>query len=158
MDPVRAATTDDIAELVRLRAVLFGELGSTWGPPPSGDGWREACAAMFADQLAVATTRILVVDAETGLAACGLGVLDQRLPSPYNPRGVVGHIFGIVTDPAHRKRGHARAIMRELLRWYDDQGIARIDLNASADGHRLYRELGFEDHPDPVMRRKRTQA
>jgi hypothetical protein len=41
-----------------------------------------------------------VIDAEDGLAACGMGVVDQRLPTPYNPDGRIGHVFGIVTDPA----------------------------------------------------------
>jgi ribosomal protein S18 acetylase RimI-like enzyme len=60
-----------------------------------------------------------------------------------------------VTDPAYRKRGHARAIMEELLRWFDARGLRRVDLNASPDGQGLYRALGFDDHPDPVLSRKR---
>ncbi|HZO66795.1 MAG TPA: GNAT family N-acetyltransferase [Kribbellaceae bacterium] len=155
MAEVRVATGGDIGELVRLRAVLFEHLGGSWGPPPDEDGWREACTAVFADLLADETTRILVVDAEVGLAACGIGLTDRRLPSPYNPTGRVGHILGVVTDPAYRKRGHARAVMRELVRWFDERGTGRIDLNASPDGLRLYEELGFKLHPDPTMRRSR---
>jgi ribosomal protein S18 acetylase RimI-like enzyme len=156
MSDVRVATEADVGELVRLRAVLFEELGSNWGPPPDADGWRETCARLFAEQLANESTRIVVIDAEDGLAACGVGLTDQRLPSPYNPTGSVGHILGVVTDPAYRKRGHAKAVMRELVRWFDERGTARIDLNASPDGMPLYEGLGFTLHPDPTMRRYRA--
>jgi ribosomal protein S18 acetylase RimI-like enzyme len=99
--------------------------------------------------------RILVVDGDPGLAACGIGVIDQRLPGPYNPAGRVGHVFGVVTDPAHRGRGHARAVMEGLLAWFEAAGLRRVDLNASPDGMPLYRKLGFADHPDPTLSRTR---
>jgi ribosomal protein S18 acetylase RimI-like enzyme len=155
MSDVRPATGDDIGELVRLRAILFGELGSSWGPPPNGADWRELAVDRFASMLAGNDACVLVIPdgAGRGLVACGIGVLDPRLPSPYNPSGTVGHVFGVVTDPAHRKQGHARAIMRGLVAWFDEHGIGRIDLNASQDGLALYRELGFREHPDPTMSR-----
>jgi ribosomal protein S18 acetylase RimI-like enzyme len=84
-----------------------------------------------------------------------MGVIDQRLPSPYNPGGRVGHVFGVVTDPAYRGRGHGRAVMEGLLAWFDASGARRVDLNASPDGMSLYRKLGFADHPDPTLSRKR---
>jgi GNAT superfamily N-acetyltransferase len=155
MSDVRAATEADIAELVRLRALMFADLGGAWGTPPAGDGWRDRCAAEVARQLRGDTMRILVVDGDTGLAASGIGVIDQRLPSPYNPDGRVGHVFGVVTDPAHRGRGHARAVMERLLAWFEDSGVRRVDLNASPDGMPLYRGLGFAEHPDPTLSLKR---
>jgi ribosomal protein S18 acetylase RimI-like enzyme len=156
MTGVRKATGEDIGELVRLRAILFDALGNLWGPAPDGGGWRDLAAASFADLLAGDEACVLVVPADDGpgLAACGVCLIDRRLPSPYNPKGTVAHILGMVTDPAYRKRGHARAIMRELVRWCDGRGIGRIDLNASPDGLGLYREMGFREHPDPTMSRR----
>jgi ribosomal protein S18 acetylase RimI-like enzyme len=155
MPLVRPATSADIPELVRLRALLFTDLSAEWGAPPADDGWRDDCAAELARQLRGDAMRILVIDGDPGLAACGMGVLDQRLPSPYNPGGRVGHVFGVVTDPAHRGRGHARAVMEALLAWFDEAGARRVDLNASPDGMPLYRKLGFADHPDPTLSLKR---
>jgi ribosomal protein S18 acetylase RimI-like enzyme len=155
MSVVRDATDADIPELVRLRGLLFTALGDVWGAPPEGDEWRDRCAAELAGQLRAGTMVILVIDGDSGLAACGIGAVDQRLPSPYNPGGRVGHVFGVVTDPAYRGRGHGRAIMRGLVAWFDEAGIRRVDLNASPDGMSLYRELGFADHPDPTLSRKR---
>lgn len=158
MSNVRPARHDDIAELVRLRAVLFAELAGTWGPAPGGDAWRDACAAAIAAALADEAMWVVVVDADTGLACCGMGVIDRRLPTPFNPSGLIGHIFGIVTDPAHRHHGHATAVMRSLLGWFDQHGLTRVDLSASPDGERLYRSLGFADHPDPVLSRTQDRG
>lgn len=143
----------DIPELVRLRAHLFDTMAVTRGPAPAGADWRDACAADLAEHLADATMRVVVTDAPVGLAACGMSVLDQRLPSPWSPDGVIGHIFGVVTDPGHRRQGHARAVMKDLLDWFDRRGITRVDLNASLDGQHLYRGLGFTGHPDPALTR-----
>jgi ribosomal protein S18 acetylase RimI-like enzyme len=153
MSVVRVATEADIPELVRLRALLFTDLG--WGTPPTGDGWQEGCAAELTRQMAGETMRVLVVEGDSGLAACGIGVIDQRLPGPHNPAGRVGHVFGVVTDAAHRGRGHARAVMEGLLAWFEAAGVRRVDLNASPDGMPLYRKLGFADHPDPTLSRTR---
>ena len=155
MSQVRTATHDDIPDLVELRSLLFASLESGWGPPRAGEDWRDACAAAFADQLAAEEMRVVVIDGEGGLAACGLGVVDRRLPSPYNASGLVGHVFGIVTHPRYRRRGYARAILAELLGWFDGRGLTRVDLNASADGQALYRSLGFAVHADAEMRRHR---
>ncbi|MFL6055356.1 MAG: GNAT family N-acetyltransferase [Actinoallomurus sp.] len=156
MSLVRPATDADIPELLRLRALLFGGLSETgWGAPPPGDEWRRACADALRERLTDDTVHTLVVDGDTGLAACGIGAIDRRLPSPYNPRGLVGHVFGVVTDPAHRRHGHSRSIMEVLLGWFTDQGVRRVDLNASPDGEPLYRSLGFSEHPDPTLSLKR---
>jgi len=152
---VRLASGGDIPELVRLRALLFTGLAATWGPAPAGDAWRDTCADTLAQRLGDDGTCIVVIDSATGLACCGMGIIDQRLPGPFNPAGQIGHIFGIVTDPAHRRRGHATAVMRALLSWFDTHGVARVDLNASPDGQQLYRSLGFTDHPDPTLCRTR---
>jgi ribosomal protein S18 acetylase RimI-like enzyme len=187
MSHVRQATADDIPGLVRLRELLFSELAPDFGPRPSGDDWRHACAAVLKEQLAADDMRIVLVDNRSdgsrdvpavsgktlapidvdpaksgnhlvasgdGLVACGIGVIEQRLPSPYNRAGRVGYIFGIVTDRAHRGRGHARAVMRDLLAWFDERGIERVDLHASDEGIPLYRSLGFTEHPEPTLTRR----
>lgn len=155
MAQVRTAAPADIPELVELRALLFGHLADGWGPPTAGEDWRDACATALAAALAADDMPIMVIDGDGELAACGLGVVDRRLPSPYNASGLVGHVFGIATRPRYRRRGHARAILTALLGWFDDRGLTRVDLNASAEGQPLYRSLGFAVHPDPAMRRHR---
>ncbi|MFC8131245.1 GNAT family N-acetyltransferase [Streptomyces sp. NPDC057302] len=149
---IRTATTEDITELVRLRALLFEDLGGAYFDPPSGDGgWQGALAVVLKEQLAAGSMRILVVDGAAGLAACAIGSVEQRLPGPHLRNGRVGLVIGVVTDPAHRRRGHSRVLMRGLLDWFREREVARVDLYASHEGEPLYRDLGFVDHPDPAL-------
>ncbi|MEV0588602.1 GNAT family N-acetyltransferase [Nonomuraea sp. NPDC050310] len=149
---VRQASKDDIAELVRLRALLFEDLGGDFfNPSSAGDDWRDALASVLEAKLAQDDARILVVDGVGGLAACGIGTIEQWFPGPHSRNGRIGHVIGVVTDPAHRRRGHSRAIMQGLLDWFREREAVRVDLFASREGEPLYRELGFFDHPDPAL-------
>ncbi|MFB8032963.1 GNAT family N-acetyltransferase [Streptomyces sp. NPDC056004] len=157
---VRQAVEGDIAELVRLRAMLFDDLGGDFFAPASGgDDWLQALAVVLKEQLSAAAdaasgtdaVRILVVDGGSGLAACGIGTIEQRLPGPHLRNGRIGQVIGVVTDPEYRRLGHSRSVMRGLLDWFRERDVARVDLYASPEGEPLYRELGFTNHPDPSL-------
>ncbi|MEU0408292.1 GNAT family N-acetyltransferase [Streptomyces griseorubiginosus] len=140
---VRRAVEYDLVELVRLQA------------PPSGDladDWLDALAVVLREQLTADDVRVLVVDAAgEGLAACGIGTIEQRLPGPGLHDGRTGHVMGVVTDPAHQGRGHDRTIVRGLLAWFRDREIARVELRTPAEDEPLYRALGFTDHRDSAL-------
>ncbi|MCT9105420.1 GNAT family N-acetyltransferase [Streptomyces mirabilis] len=155
---VRQAVEYDLVELVRLRALLFEDLGGDFFSPASADDdWLDALAVVLKEQLTSDAVRILVVDGDgdgdgdRGLAACGIATIEQRLPGPHLRNGRIGHVIGVVTDPSYRRRGHSRSIMRSLLDWFGEREVARVDLYASAEGEPLYRELGFTHHPDPAL-------
>ncbi|MEU9624915.1 MULTISPECIES: GNAT family N-acetyltransferase [unclassified Streptomyces] len=149
---LRQAAEDDIAELVRLRALLFEDLGGDFFAPAAGsDDWLDALASVLKEQMTADAVRILVVDGAAGLAACGIGTVEQRLPGPHLRNGRIGQVIGVVTDPAYRRRGHSRAILEGLLDWFREREVARVDLYASAEGEPLYRDLGFVNHPDPSL-------
>lgn len=155
---VRQAVEYDLVELVRLRALLFEDLGGDFFSPASADDdWLDALAVVLKEQLTSDAVRILVVDGDgdsdgdRGLAACGIATIEQRLPGPHLRNGRIGHVIGVVTDPSYRRRGHSRSIMRGLLDWFGERAVARVDLYASAEGEPLYRELGFTHHPDPAL-------
>ncbi|MEU4835153.1 GNAT family N-acetyltransferase [Streptosporangium sp. NPDC023615] len=152
---VRQASEDDVAELVRLRALLFENLGGDFfNPSSAGDDWRYALATVLKEKLTEQDARILVVEGDGGLAACGIGTVEQWFPGPHSHNGRIGHVIGMVTDPAYRRRGHSRAIMLGLLDWFRERQAVRVDLYASRAGEPLYRELGFLDHPDPALYRR----
>ncbi|MET8685220.1 GNAT family N-acetyltransferase [Streptomyces sp. NPDC004732] len=152
---VRRAVEADLPELVRLRALLFETRSGDYFNPapddPDRNDWRHNLASVLQAQLTADAARILVVDGEHGLAACGIGTVEQWFPGPHNLTGRVGHVIGVVTDPAYRRRGHSRAVMRALLDWFRAQDASRVDLYASHEGEPLYRDLGFVDHPDPAL-------
>jgi len=123
-------------------------------------GWRSAAAKLLRGELASPTPRLMVfvIDGVDGLAACATGFTEQRLPSPTNPSGRMGHVSNVYTDVAYRRRGYARTCTVALLDWFAEQGISRVNLRASAEAEPLYRSLGFERTSDPSMRLHLTTA
>ncbi len=143
---VRAGRPSDAAEVVRLRRVMFAAMTGADRPGP----WEAEARRQLAAQLAgpEPATGVFVVDAEggAGLAACAVGTIERRLPSPSSPAGLFGFVFNVCTDPAHRGRGYARAVTEALLDWFAARGVTRVDLHATPEAERLYRALGFAAH------------
>jgi ribosomal protein S18 acetylase RimI-like enzyme len=144
--PVRTAVPGDAAELVRLRTVMFTAM---WGDASPGP-WQRTAEATLEKELADAGSALgaFVVDAPGGgLAACAVGTVERRLAAPIHPAGLFGYVFNVCTDERHRGRGYARAATQALLAWFAERGVTRVDLHATPDAERLYRDLGFTDHP-----------
>jgi len=152
MISARRATVDDADELVRLRGVLFGiDDGS------DEHGWRDTARRILLRRLGEPEPSMagFVVDqpgADGRLAACAVGILEERLGGPRNPQGRVGYMFNVATDPGHRRRGYARACTSALIEWFRNQGAGLVDLRASEDGLPLYTSQGFVRTADPAMR------
>jgi ribosomal protein S18 acetylase RimI-like enzyme len=142
---VRPATPDDIPELIRLRELLFRRALDAGDPEKEGD-WREEFARDVRERLGD-TIGVFVVDGKEGrLAACGLGLVEYRLPVPFQSGTRSGYVLGMVTDPAYRGQGYARLIMQELLDWFRERDVSRVDLHAPSDAAALYRSMGFQEH------------
>jgi GNAT superfamily N-acetyltransferase len=77
------------------------------------------------------------------------------LPRPGALQGALeAYVLNVYTEPEHRRRGVARAIMEAILDWSREQQVTRVVLHASKDGRSLYESLGFE--PSNEMRIKLT--
>jgi GNAT superfamily N-acetyltransferase len=153
----RPATPDDADELVRLRAIML----QTFNDPRSwNDEWRSPSRDILRKRLAGPSMAAFVVDRPDGggLAACAVGIVEERLGSPGNPSGRFGYVFNVSTDPSHRRRGYSRACMESLLEWFRSRGVGTADLRASADGEPLYADLGFVRTRDPAMRMRITRG
>ena len=149
----RLATVADVAELVRLRALMMELLGESGEPPEPT--WRAACTAFLTGALGAGEAGAAVVDdpAVPGrLVACGVGTVTRRLPGPRTPNGLYGYISSMVTEPAWQRRGLATAIVADLLAWFGAQGVHKVDLHASAHGAPVYRALGFAEGGFPELR------
>jgi GNAT superfamily N-acetyltransferase len=130
---------------------------ASMGREPTPGPWQEAAAQTLRSRLAEpdGSMTAFVVDSPHRpgmLAACVVGVIENRLAGPDNPTGKLGYVFSVATDPDHRRQGYSRACMQRLLAWYQQRGIIKVDLRASAQGEPLYRSLGFVRTPDPAMR------
>ncbi|MFF1698926.1 GNAT family N-acetyltransferase [Streptomyces sp. NPDC058257] len=169
MSVVRRATPDDAEELIRLRQVMIDSVFGTGSGtaaanrPDTGwqvgsdTGWQVESLAVVRGKLAdpkgdFAAFVIDWPDQPGKLAALVAGTLEYRIGRAGNPRGVIGHVFSVATDPDQRRRGYARACMEVLLDWFRERGAGSVELNASADAEPLYASLGFVRKPDPSMR------
>ncbi|KPI03213.1 GCN5-related N-acetyltransferase [Actinobacteria bacterium OK074] len=155
MSLVRRAVPKDAAEVLRLRQVMIDAM---FEKGAEGD------TAWHAESLPTVRARLAdgdgdfvayVVDHPSrpgALAALVAGTVEYRIGRAGNPRGRVGHVFSVATDPDARRRGYARACMESLLDWFRERGACQVDLNASAEAEPLYASLGFVRKPDPSMR------
>lgn len=151
MPEVRRAGADDAAELTRLRAVMFTDMGRD--PGLLDEDWRRRNVAHFRRRLAETDLfAAYVVDRpEGGLAASAVGWLNDHLVGTANQTGRVGYIANMCTDPAYRRRGYGRATLLALLAWLRSTGITAVDLHATPDGESLYRSLGFTEPTDRAL-------
>ncbi len=151
----RAASVTDIPEVVRLASIMFADLGTETDPSWAARTGEALTRRLWTD------VGIFVVDTAANststLAACGVGVLHQSLPSPRRRTPTTAYIEWVVTDPAWRRQGRGLAVTEALVEWLIDEGAAVIDVHSSAAAEPLYRRLGFTND-GPVALRRRTKA
>ncbi|WP_030985872.1 GNAT family N-acetyltransferase [Streptomyces sp. NRRL WC-3744] len=155
MSLVRRARPEDAAEVVRLRQVMIDSLWSGGGP--GSTEWHAESLPTLRERLAEEDGDFAAFVVERpgrpgALAALVAGTVEYRIGKAGNPRGRVGHVFSVATDPDARRRGYARACMEELLAWFRARGAGHALLNASPEAEPLYTSLGFTRDPDPSMR------
>ncbi|MFC5656988.1 GNAT family N-acetyltransferase [Streptomyces nogalater] len=161
MSLVRRARPEDAGEVLRLRQVMIDSL---WGDGGDGGGGGAGPADWQAESVPVLRERLAARDGDFAafvvdhpgrpgtLAALVAGTVEYRIGKPGNPRGRVGYVFSVATDPDARRRGYARACMQELLAWFRARGAGHVLLNASPQAEPLYASLGFTRDADPSMR------
>ena len=82
----------------------------------------------------------------------GAGVqIRQVAPHPFRPprgddfaKGKHAIVLNVFTEPEWRRRGLARLLMEEILRWARAEQLDRLVLHASTEARQLYEQLGFE--------------
>ena len=138
MATLRRATGDDAQALTRLRGLMHQAMGDDLTAE-----WQERCESDFRRRLATEDFVAFLVE-EKGLpVACGVGWLEEHLPSPYQLDARRGHVSSMSTDPAYRSKGYGRMVLRALMDWFAEQEIPRVDLRATPYGQPLYESEGF---------------
>ncbi|MGW5614214.1 GNAT family N-acetyltransferase [Streptomyces sp. NPDC003877] len=152
MSAVRRALPRDAEEVLRLRQVMIDSLFATG----HSAGWHGESLPTLRARLAdpEGDFAAFVVDHPErpgALASLVAGTIDYRIGRAGDPRGRVGFVFSVATDPGTRRRGYARACMTTLLEWFRERGVRRVQLTASAEAEPLYVSLGFRPKPDPLL-------
>lgn len=146
----RPASAGEVRQLVGLAGLMFESMGVD----ASGDDWQREAADRLRGRLGDDMVVFVVDDADGHPVACAAGVINSRFPTPVNPSGQIGYVQWVSTEPEWRRKGASRAAMEALLAWFDDRGVASVELHATADGEPLYRSLGFGDDGRNALRRK----
>ncbi len=139
---IRAAKLKDAAIIAHHRAAMFRDMGELDD---------EAAATLEAESLAYFTELIpankyfgWVVESFGAVVAGGGLIVRRLLPMPESLQGgAEAYILNVYTEPAHRRQGLARELMKVMLEWCRDNNIARVTLHASHEGRELYEGLGF---------------
>jgi GNAT superfamily N-acetyltransferase len=139
---IRPVTVADIPDLVRLRRLMFEDMGCQDSAKLGASD--RACQSYFAQAIPAGEYHgWLAVTAMGQAVASGGLVIDQHPPGPGNLSGKIGYIMNVVTIPTYRRQGIARWMMHHMLAWLAERGIERATLHASDMGRCLYQELGF---------------
>lgn len=147
---VRLATVADASIIARHRAEMFSDMGQLS---------KELYQPLVEHAAAYLQTAIpageylgwLATPAEQPASVvAGAGVQLRRvLPHPdHHSRdrlatGRQAIVLNVYTEQAWRKRGLARLLMEQVLRWARDSGLETLVLHASDEGRHLYQVLGF---------------
>ncbi|MDG4861021.1 GNAT family N-acetyltransferase [Streptomyces sp. T-3] len=151
----RPAVTADTDELVRLRTFLLSS-----GPghyvarnPEEERAWQRNYRVWLSKVLPApdGPVRVTVIDGPSGLAACAIAVVDQRAPTHLCPGGEVGWVQTVVVDPAMRRHGLGRRIMRHVLEWFREREIRTVFLQTTPDAADLYKRIGFRRTGEDTM-------
>jgi len=152
---LRTADTADAGEIARHRGLMFLDMGLI----DENDAERliAASAPWFRDVMERGLYKAWVVERNNQIVAGGGLHLSEIGPLPGSFRvGKAAHIANVYTHAEHRKRGVARSLLNEMLRWCQESKIDQVTLTASNDGRALYSSLGFEPQPDGMLRKIRS--
>lgn len=139
---IRRATVADAGVIAHHRVAMFRDMGVL--------AEREAPALHVASH-AYLTTALRsgeylgwVIEAQGQVVAGGGALIRPLLPRPECTQGSAeAYVLNVYTEPAHRRRGLARQLMRVIIEWCMAHGITRVSLHASDDGRPLYVAVGF---------------
>jgi GNAT superfamily N-acetyltransferase len=84
------------------------------------------------------------------VAGSGCLWIREEQPRPTNPRLEVPYLMSMYTEKKFRRKGVAKLIVAEALRWCRKHKYERIILHASKEGRAVYEAFGFE--PTTEMR------
>jgi len=139
---LRPADVSDLAAIMRHRRCMFREMG--FRDEAALDAMEATSAPFIKTGLETGSYRGWLVESAAGVVAGG-GVVIAGYPSaPHDPRPRRAWILNMYTEPEHRGRGLAKAIMEAMVQWCREQGFAWVSLHASDAGRHLYESLGFK--------------
>ena len=85
-----------------------------------------------------------IIDRRGKPVASGVLWIQEAQPRPGLHDNRQGYLLSMYTEPAHRRKGFAAAIVRAALAWARAQGMERVALHAAPEGRGVYEAAGFK--------------
>ena len=149
---IRKAEPGDAGIIALHRTAMFRDMGLV-STANDFEELRAASESWLASVLAANEYVGWFVTHESDIAAGGGVLIREQFPVPGCHRvGRWAHVMNVYTEPAYRRRGLARRIMRTILEWCEADQIDRVTLSASEEGRALYESLGFHQAPEMSFR------
>ena len=140
---IRRATIADIATIMHHRRSMFFEMGHQ--DEAALAAMLKTSEPFFAKRLADGSyAGWLVEGPEKEVVAGGGLIIFEYHSSPADPVPRRPIIVNMYTEPAYRRKGIARELMKRMIDWCGQEGFGTVLLHASEDGRSLYESLGFE--------------
>jgi len=138
----REATLADLPAIIRHRRGMFREMGFV--EEAALDAMEATSSPFIGAALEDGSYRGWLIEAE-GRVVSGGGLVVVGYPSaPQDPSTRRVWLLNMYTEPEHRGRGFARAIVEAMVGWCREQGFGWVSLHASDAGRHLYEALGFK--------------
>ena len=140
---IRAATVVDIPSLLRHRRMMWWDMGRR---DENALALMEAAAAeYFAQAVPEGSYRGFLATTGNGEVIGGGGIVVSAWPGTLGQRAARrAMILNMYVERGYRRRGIARALMAEMIRWCRQNGFSQVGLHASDEGRPLYEQLGFK--------------
>ena len=137
---MRRAAPADLDIVLRHRREMFRDMNSM-GDFETADA---LSSEFFRRALAQADYHGWLLEDPAGNVAAGGGIiLIDFHPSPMDPRRQRPWVVNVYVEHAWRRRGLARRLMDEMIKWSQAQGYRNLFLHASEAARPLYHLLGF---------------
>lgn len=147
---IRRAVVTDAPIIARHRVLMFRDMGE----PAEAEAALEENSREQLRRLIERDEYLGWLAERDGVVVAGVGVFLRRLlPRFRNLSGrPEAYLLNVYTDPAHRRRGVARALIEGVIEWCRAHDVCRVTLHASQEGWPLYEGLGFA----PVVELRRV--
>ena len=117
--------------------------------------WTPAASRFLSDALSDGSACVPVAEdteERERLVAVGVGVILHMQPTYWLHDGRLGYLQSFYTEPEWRSRGIGSEILRELLKWFDEQKVLHVNLYAtSKESISFYERGGFGKGVDCAM-------
>ena len=139
----RKLTKDDLDTFIRMRITQLREEGAK-----EDIDLKPALTDYYERHLADGTfVSWLALDGERIVGTSGMSFVEKP---PYFgcPTGKIGLLSSMYTDPAYRRRGIARELLRRVTEEARAFGCGAVQITASDMGVLLYTDFGFRKNPN----------